>query len=263
VSLLQLRDKPLRPTLSYTIWFSQRTGSTLLCKTLEETGIAGKPNEWLNIPDGKDLLEYYSAKNYAELQQHLWELGSTPNHVFGMKFGFYQPYFNKLLEMFSNFPDAPRTVASPAGIWEHAFPNSRHIFMTRRNKVRLAVSWWKAIKTREWHREKDQSPNTSTDLAEAYSFDAIHHLLCECTMREAGIQEFFSGAGILPLTIVYEDFISDYDKSVRNVLEFLELASPALDIVPPHYTRLSDEISEQWTERFRNDLQKGWQNRGW
>jgi trehalose 2-sulfotransferase len=253
----------LRPKLSYTIWFSQRTGSTLLCKTLEETGIAGKPNEWLNIPDETDLLEYYGAKNYAELQQHLWELGSTSNHVFGMKFGFYQPYFSKLVEIFSNFPDAPQAVSSPAKIWNHAFPNSRHIFMTRRNKVRLAVSWWKAIKTQGWHRGKDQSSNTSTDLAEAYSFDAIHHLFCESTMREAGIQEFFSEAGIVPFTIVYEDFISAYDKTVRNVLEFLELPSSSVDIVPPYYIRLSDEISEQWAERFRNDLQKDWQNQGW
>jgi LPS sulfotransferase NodH len=252
----------LRPKLSYTIWFSQRTGSTLLCKTLEETGIAGKPNEWLNVPDEKDLLKYYGAKDYAELQKHLWKSGCTSNNVFGMKFGFYQPYFSKLLEIFSNFPDSPQTVGLRASLWNHAFPNSRHIFMTRRNKVRLAVSWWKAIKTQEWHREKNQSPKLM-DLAGAYSFDAINHLFCECTMREAGIQEFFSEAGIIPLTIVYEDFISEYDKTVRNVLKFLQLASSSVDIIPPYYTRLSDEISEQWAERFRNDLQKDWQNRGW
>ncbi len=36
----------MRPVKSYAIWFSQRTGSTLLCKTLESTGIAGKPEEF-------------------------------------------------------------------------------------------------------------------------------------------------------------------------------------------------------------------------
>ena len=34
----------MKPRLPYTIWFSQQTGSTLLCKALESTGIAGKPN---------------------------------------------------------------------------------------------------------------------------------------------------------------------------------------------------------------------------
>ena len=45
----------MKPRLSYTIWFSQRTGSTVLCKALESTGIAGKPNEWLYTGDGNLL----------------------------------------------------------------------------------------------------------------------------------------------------------------------------------------------------------------
>ncbi|WP_342799609.1 Stf0 family sulfotransferase [Hyella patelloides] len=40
---------PITPKLSYTIWFSQRTGSTLLCRALESTGIAGNPSEWVTF----------------------------------------------------------------------------------------------------------------------------------------------------------------------------------------------------------------------
>jgi LPS sulfotransferase NodH len=65
------------------------------------------------------------------------------------------------------------------------------------------------------------------------------------------------------LTIVYEDFISAYDQTVRHVLDFLELDASKVEITPPYYVRLSDEISEQWAEQFRDDLQKGWQNKGW
>lgn len=36
----------MRPRLSYTIWFTQRTGSTLLCKALEGAKMAGIQNEW-------------------------------------------------------------------------------------------------------------------------------------------------------------------------------------------------------------------------
>ena len=252
----------MEPKLSYTIWFTQRTGSTLLCKTLEATGIAGKPNEWLYNADEQDLVEFYGVHDHTELQKHLWEIGSTPNGIFGVKFGFYEPYFGKLLATLRKFPACPQTEHPRAGVWQHAFPNGRHIFMTRRNKVRLAVSWWKAIKTQEWHRRTGESPKP-IDLENEYSFDAIHHLFCECTMREAGIQEFFSEAGIVPLTIVYEDFISAYDQTVRHVLDFLELDASKVEITPPYYVRLSDEISEQWAEQFRDDLQKGWQNKGW
>lgn len=252
----------MKPKLSYTIWFTQRTGSTLLSKTLESTGIAGKPNEWLNNPNEQDVVEFYGASDHAELQKHLWEIGSTSNGIFGVKFGLYEPYFSNVLATFRKFPDCPQVDFPRAGIWNHAFPNCRHIFMTRRNKVRLAVSWWKAIKTQEWHRKTGENPKP-VDLENEYLFEAIYHLFCECSMREAGTQEFFSEAGIVPLNIVYEDFVNEYDKTIRNVLDFLELDSSKVNISPPHYARLADEISEQWAERFRNELQKDWQNKGW
>jgi LPS sulfotransferase NodH len=100
------------------------------------------------------------------------------------------------------------------------------------------------------------------DLTGAYSFEAIHHLYSECSMREAGIQEFFSEGNILPFTIVYEDFIQEYEKTVRAVLGFLEL-DPAAPIQPPSLASTADAVSEEWVQRFREELQAGWQYRGW
>ena len=73
------------PCLSYTIWFSQRTGSTELCKILEKTGIAGVPNEWLLLPPSQDILGHHKVVDYSALQQRFWKLGSTPNGVCGVK----------------------------------------------------------------------------------------------------------------------------------------------------------------------------------
>src|SRR5512142_2972957 len=174
----------MKPRLSYTIWFSQRTGSTLLSTALEGTGIAGKPGEWLYAPEAADLLQYYGASNYAELQEKFWGLGSTTNGVCGLKFSFYEPYFSGIIERMRVIPGCPAG-GSRADVWGHAFPNSRHIFMTRRNKVRLVVSWWKAIKTSEWQRRYGQTPSR-LDLRDAYSFEAIRHIYQEASMREAG-----------------------------------------------------------------------------
>ena len=82
-------------------------------------------------------------------------------------------------------------------------------------------------------------------------------------MREAGIQEFFSEDNIVPLTIVYEDFIQEYEKTVRKVLEFLELDTINLKIPAPSLAQTADEVSEEWVQRFREECQKGWENRGW
>jgi trehalose 2-sulfotransferase len=247
----------MKPKLSYTIWFTQRTGSTLLCKALEGTHIAGIPNEWLYT-----WLYNQQVNDPADLQMRLWEHGSTANGVFGLKHSFHEPHFTKLIETFRKFPGCPVNEVNRVQIWENALPAHRYIFMTRRNKVRLAVSWWKAIKSAEWHRLAGASAK-SVDLSAAYSFDAIHHLYCECSMREAGIQEFFAEGNIIPLTIVYEDFIQEYEKTVRKILEFLELDRMGIQIPAPSLAPTADHVSEEWVGRFREECQKDWQYRGW
>jgi len=250
----------MQPRLSYTIWFSQRTGSTLLYKALESTGIAGVPREWFNCPP--DLLSTFRKTSHAELQDYLYSLGCTANGVFGISHSFYEPHFSQLTETLQDFPACGSAAIKRTAVWERVFPNHRHIFMTRRNKVRLAVSWWKAIQSDEWHVPANE-PRTSVDLSDKYSFDAINHLYNECSMREAGIQEFFAEGNITPLNIFYEDFVQNYEGTVRTILDYLELDSQSAAIAPPALTKLADDISEEWAQRFREERQKDWVNRGW
>jgi len=249
----------MKPTLSYTIWFTQRTGSTLLCQSLEAMGIAGIPREWFNTPN---LFESYKVSNHAQLQEYLWNGGTTSSGVFGNKHSFHEPHFSQLIEMLRQFPACPPEETNRAKIWEYVFPNHRHIFMTRRNKVRLAVSWWKAVQSQEWHRRRGEPPKP-VDLSDAYSFDAINHLYNECSMREAGIQEFFTEGHIRPLNIFYEDFVKEYEQTIRTFLDYLELDSSSVTIEAPSLDPTADSVSEEWVQRFRAERQNGWQYRGW
>src|SRR3954470_20809172 len=72
------------PIRSYVIWFSQRVGSTLLTQALEDTGIAGRPREWLNVAGG-DLLGHYQVGTSLELRDRLWREARTDNGVIGVK----------------------------------------------------------------------------------------------------------------------------------------------------------------------------------
>jgi len=246
----------MKPNKSYTIWFSVRTGSTLLCKALESTGVAGNPNEWL-LPG-----QYDRNSNPVDIQKELWNKGTTDNGVFGLKFSMYNPCFNDTMEIFRKLPRA-EDLHKDIDIWNNALPNCRHIFMTRRNKVRLAVSWWRAIQSNEWGRLHGQKP-MGTDLSDKYSFDAINHLLLEATMREAAIQELLSQASIVPLTITYEDFISDYSDTIYKIMDYLEIEyNKELKIAPPYYAKIADKVSEEWVRRFRQERQAGWTNKGW
>ncbi|MBI5963780.1 MAG: hypothetical protein HY863_09925 [Chloroflexi bacterium] len=58
-------------------------------------------------------------------------------------------------------------------------------------------------------------------------------------MLEAGIQEFFAEGGITPLNIFYEDFIQNYEQTVRTILDYLELASKSVTIAPPALTKIA------------------------
>ena len=252
--------KYIQPRLSYTVWFSQRTGSTLLCRALQSTGIAGNPSEWLYHPNRSSLLDKYQLDSYAKLQQHLWQLGTTANGIFGVKTGIFEPHFSNIIDTFRQFPGCDLQSDNRVEIWHNALPNCKHIYMTRRNKVRLAVSWWKAIKSAEWHRKRGKKPRTE-DIKNKYNYKAIAHLFAECNMREAAIQDFFDEGSIVPLTIVYEDFILSYEKTIRKIFRYLELDdSGNILIQPPPLERLADNISEEWVQRFRNERQQGWNN---
>ncbi|MFS0869336.1 Stf0 family sulfotransferase [Paenibacillus xylanilyticus] len=241
-----------QPVQSYTIWFSQRTGSTLLSEALSSTGLAGKPGEWLHFQQkSPDTLK-------REDLEQMWEQGTTPNGVFGIKINFEQRWIDAIRNLY-HLPSG----VSRAEVWSTGFPNcTKHIYMTRRNKVRLAVSWWRAIVSGEWHRKHgDQAEKHN--IADQYHFDAIKHLLIESNMCEAAIEDFLSESGIIPLTIVYEDFIQDYEGTVIKVLEYLDIPSDHVTISPPSFDPIADEVSEQWVQRFREDGQKGWENKRW
>jgi trehalose 2-sulfotransferase len=238
------------PTKSYTIWFSQRTGSTLLTQALASTGVAGNPAEWLTFQD--------PATMTRETLQSILRDGTTSNGVFGLKVNFEQRWidaFRALLEL-------PQDV-SRAAVWSAAFPNcTKHIFMTRRNKVRLAVSWWRAIVSGEWHRAHGEKPQEQ-DIADQYNYDAINHLLTECVIREAAIEDFLSESGIAAMTVVYEDFILEYEATVRNVLEFMDIPNEGVTVAPPAYDRIADDVAEDWVQRFRRERQADWDAPRW
>lgn len=73
----------MKPNLSYIIWFSQRTGSTLLCQALESTGIAGRPAELLHhVAEPAGLYAKYQVSTPDQLQHSLLKTGSEETPYF-------------------------------------------------------------------------------------------------------------------------------------------------------------------------------------
>lgn len=220
-----------------------------MCDALAAAG-AGNPGEWLNPQGTSDLLAHFGVGDAVAARDELL-LRGTANGMFGVKFGCYQPHFDAVVDAFRGLPGCAQV--NRAEVWQSLFPNGRHIFMTRRNKVRLAVSWWKLIQSGVGHRMAGEASG-GVDVSDKYSFEAIENLVFQCVLREALIDEFFREAGIVPLTVTYEDFELDYTGTVRDVLDHLGLDSD-VEIAPPAREKLADEISEGWVQRFRKEKQ--------
>jgi trehalose 2-sulfotransferase len=258
----------IQPERSYILWFTQRVGSTLLAQALEDTGVAGRPREWLNAASAADVMKKHGVATARELRHQLWRVATTPNGVLGIKYGMVPKLHEELIELMASVEPE---YAAPGGTdrsyhtWGGFFPNCRHCVLTRRDKVRLAVSWWRAIKSGEWHRPN--RPDTSMRVVEPkrpgalidqYDFHAIRHLLGECSAREDAIRRQLDAWAIEAHTIVYEDLVAGFEATVRSVLEFLRVPDArALSIPRPAFEPLAEQINDAWYERFvadrRND----------
>lgn len=244
------------PTKSYIVWHTQRTGSTLLCTTLEATGIAGNPQEWpgeqlgAQAPDAQSLIE------------QLWSQQMTPNGVLGVKWGFQSNTVDGFFRTFGD--DASAHARDWSRIWAQVFPDCAHVVTTRRNKFRLAISWWKSICGGPGHLSADDlplpwqtvTPASPDRLEQAYDFKAIKALAFEVVEREARLQDFLQRLGVVPLTVTYEDFIAHYEHTVGHVLDHIGASDALASIPEPGLVPTADAINEAWMRRFLLDLEQ-------
>jgi LPS sulfotransferase NodH len=241
------------PSQSYAIWFSQRVGSTLLSQALEDTGIAGRPREWFTDNDNVGILAKHGVATPSELRELLWREATSTNGVIGVKYGMVAAQHEQLTALFRELLPTGRADADDRHAWEAIFPRCQHVFMTRRNKVRLAVSWWRAIKSGEWHRASG-APAPTLDVVDKYDYDAIDYLRLEVDTRESLIHDLLARWSVAVHTIVYEDLVAHYDATIRGVLDFLQIPDRENARIPaPAFAQLADDLSDAWCERYERE----------
>jgi len=246
------------PDVSYVLWYSPRSGSNLLCDALRFTGSAGNPEELLSTNKILNLLPHYKVGTYADAQRALWQAGGQAG-VFGMKCQMSEPDFSWITAALRRFPGGDH-IEGMAELWSNAFPNCHHIAVTRRNKVRQAVSWYRATVSKEWTREPG-SPPPVRDVTDLYSRGHIQHYMAHAVMVDAMMSDVFCAAGIRPHVVVYEDFVVDVQATIAGIFDFLGLDPATATCAAPILKRQADDLSEAWVQRFRADMQDGWVRR--
>jgi LPS sulfotransferase NodH len=271
----------VKPTLSYLVCATPRSGSTLLCDLLEQTAVAGRPEEYFEAlrHSGRPRRphEYFDPERHANIVERLafrempdrdptpnalwdperydrylaWALeqGMTPNGVFGAKL---------MWGYLGDFAQLLRSIEGMAGLpipelLDRSFPGLRYVRITRTDKIRQAVSLWKAVQTQAWRAGGGDGTRAATEPV--FSFRAINYLVRLLTAHDASWDAYFLGLGVEPLKVTYEELAEGHGPVVRRVLEYLGVTPPPdLRFTRPHLSVQADDLSEQWVRRVNDHL---------
>jgi LPS sulfotransferase NodH len=280
---------------AFLVCATPRSGSTLVCQALKRTGVAGRPEEYFEAlrhsgrprrpeeyflgMEDHAILDQLGERGVAEEprpRSPLWsrtaydrylewaiESGTTPNSVFSAKLMW--GYFGDFIGLLRNVPryrDLPLAELLP-----EVFGDLTYVRVVRANKIRQAVSLWKAVQTATWREEaREARPlddwDESLDVPPYKSFledhrpqlrfhyRAIEHLLEQILVEEASWDAFFEHCGVRPTLILYENFAADPQTSTLSLLDRLGLPVPADIKVEPRMKRQSDGINDDWVRRF-------------
>lgn len=236
------------PHTCYLVCTTHRTGSVLLCEALRDTQLAGAPDEYLWNGGRYTYAARWDAAAPDDYLAHLFARTTSANGVFGAKL-----MGDHLSEVATWLRGRPGLAGlSPAGLWPAAFPNVHYVWLTRRDKVRQAVSIHRAVQTQQWVQTAGDAPPPAE--RPTYDFAAIDWWRRHIAAQEAEWRCFFERAGVAPLSLAYEEFIMAYEATAAAVLDYLGVPAPQpLALPAPRPRRQADALSEQWVQQFRRE----------
>ncbi|ERT08169.1 sulfotransferase domain protein [Lyngbya aestuarii BL J] len=215
---------------TYIICSTMRSGSTLLCDLLSHTKLVGQPQEFFLAEwEKKSKLD---SSNYPEYIQKTLESFASSNGVSGVKL-----MWCNCQEVLQRLHETSETTSkSDLELLKEVFPNLKFIFISRRNKVRQAISLARSIKTKRWNKYQDsQNPgkisfnrydNISNSPKNPYPYispGTVEVYLSQIEKDEKAWFQFFENNNIEPQIIIYEELAQNKQKNIVDVLSFLEI----------------------------------------
>jgi LPS sulfotransferase NodH len=246
-----------------------RSGSYLLCEALINTHLAGRPTEYFGPWQTKVQMKTWGVPHYAACLTRILEEGTTSNGVFGAKiiWQFAESFLDHLQDLpgYEKVP-MPQLLAT-------IFPRLSYIWITRRDKVRQAVSYWKAIQTDAWigleegqHLARiadqqnifptkasleSQNPRRGEKKEAYFDFKAIERLRRDLEQDEVEMQQYFTACGVQPFKVVYEDFVDRYEQTAFQILEYLHIpVLKQLVFAERVLKKQANHQSEEWVQRY-------------
>jgi LPS sulfotransferase NodH len=261
---------PGAATRSVVVACDGRTGSSLLCRALEDTGAVGAPGEFfdddrisravatLGVPVPTTgarwrrqlrrlalrprwyYFDTYDPSTFPAYVDEVIRRRTGPNGVFSAKF-----HWSQLERAVDRFGFDIATLPQPIA-WIH---------LERHDLVAQAVSMAIVRQTGDFTRRPDGASPPPPAL---YDDDL---LLTRFAKASRGVEKWnalFAAHGIDPIRVTYAELATDYDRAVRRVLD--ELGLSAKPVPPAGFERQAGAINADWAARFRSahpDLIRG------
>jgi trehalose 2-sulfotransferase len=223
-----------------------RSGSWLLADALNNTGLAGQPEEYFR-PDFTRLWSrrwgLRARAPYGNYIRAAIEYSTTSNGVFSAKLHWYQ--FEWFLEQVRAL-EADDDISDPELVAKW-LPDPRYILLVRRDKARQAISYYRAGRSQVWFLTDDGEPPPEPEHGddEPPDFQSIRWLEDTLIEHEDCWRDFFGQYQIEPMTIVYEDFVDNYDETVLSILDWLGIpVQTRFAIEPPGLIKQAGDETE-------------------
>ncbi|MCE5208401.1 MAG: Stf0 sulfotransferase family protein [Chloroflexi bacterium] len=239
------------PDRSYLILMSPRSGSTLLCTHLEKIGF-GRPTEGFHFSKRALTERFGNEVDFSDAYQHTRAALNygTANGIFGLKLSWIE--FEIFLKKARQLIGAEESALSDVEVLEVFFPHARVIRLKRRSKVKQAVSYSKAMQTGIWNEKADASDAYKEYiLPPQYNREHIEALLDNLLAFDLSWEHFLKQNSISCMEIWYEDLAQDYEHTMTAVCEYLGIQNN--EALEPPLKKQSDQISQQWVERFEQE----------
>jgi LPS sulfotransferase NodH len=195
--------------------------------------------------------ESLAVASAAEYFEKALVAGTTPNGVFGAKVLWHQ--FEDLLVKLRLIQG---NGLSDLELLRRTFPDLRYVFLTRRDKIRQAVSYDRAIRSGVWwsiSANADQQTSAPPSVpTPPFAFEKSEDWVTRRREFESNWHRHFKRIGVEPFEVAYEDLAESCESTVHAILRSLDLPmSEGRKVAPPRLRKQADEVTEEWVRRYR------------
>lgn len=205
-----------------------RSGSTWLGRIMDRHGLTGMKHE---------RMRQVAAQDHADSRLDS-VLSVQPGPVFATRLMWAQR--NRLAHMLR----LPRLQSSA---FAAQFPDAAWLWLRRRDVYAQGISYWRAKVSGRWHA---LSASDDAEPEIPYDFAAIDLCVRDLVLQDRLWKDFFALAGIVPLTVWYEEFLAD-----RTLLDgYMRHFGLVLHETESDMKILGDALSRHYRDRYLDEV---------